>query len=188
MENKYYKWLVSFIDPKGLMGSGTQAMIRDLYNTDFRTKRGFEDDKNRALDGTYLRVIFAEEHKKYTELEEPNRIGCYADIDLWIGIPGKACSCLEMLVGLARRIESEFYGSEDGVANCFWYFIRNIGIDISDDIQTVNAKIKKWIDREYEADGTGGLFVTNRSYIDMRECTIWQQLNIVLVENNEVLW
>lgn len=188
MEKEYFEWLVSFIDPKGLMGSCDLSLIKELYRIDFRTKRGFEDDKNRAMDGTYLRVIFAGEHNMYSKLTEPNRNGCYEDVDSWIGIFGKPCSCLELLVALAKRIEHDFYGGEDAIADFFWYFIGNMGIDISDDSMLVAKKIKMWLDREYEANGRGGIFVTNRPGIDMRERSIWQQLNLVLIENRGVLW
>lgn len=189
MEQEYLRWLIAFIDPRGLVvDDRCFKMLEELYSTDFRIKRGFEDDKNRSADGVYLRVYFAEDHGVYSEMRDPDRNGIYADIDAWIGIEGKPCSCLEVLVALAKRIEHDFYGDDLSVSEFFWYFIANLGITEEDDEVIVSRKLRKWLNREYEPNGKGGIFKTNQVEIDMREYSIWAQLNIVLIENDGVLW
>lgn len=62
----------------------------------------------------------------------------------------------------------------------FWGMIVSLGlgsmIDARFDEKFVNDAITKFLNREYETNGKGGLFTVPNCDIDMRTATIWRQL------------
>lgn len=176
IERRYYEWLIGSIDPRHIIGEDYQPVFDALYFTEFRWSRHQPDDENRAADGLWLRRVFAD------EIGEDERIICPA---------GKKCSCLEMLVALARRIEYDIVAipGEENVPKWFWMFMNNLGIGPHDDRISdrdyIFGRIKIWLDRKYARDGYGGIFVIKDPYFDMRRLPIWRQMNIVLNETME---
>lgn len=173
MEYRYLMWLIESIDPRGIVGDYYQPVLEELYFTDFKWLDGYEDDENRARDGVDLRKIFADS---------------YGISESEIGIDWKPCSCLEMMVAIARRIEYEILaipGTED-VPKWFWMFMRNLGLDPTDsgveDLNYVDYCINRWLSRKYQKNGFGGIFMVKDNYFDMRRMTIWKQMNAVLNE------
>lgn len=173
MEYEYMMWLIESIDPLGRVGDYYQPVLEELYVRDFEWGAKFPDDENRAKDGLELRKIFASE----SGIDKSE-----------IGIDWKPCSCLEMMIAIARRIEFEIVavpGSED-VPRWFWMFMHNLGLDPSDagceDLVYVDSRISRWLQRKYQRDGKGGIFVVSDDYFDMRKMTIWKQMNAVLNE------
>lgn len=93
------------------------------------------------------------------------------------------CTVLEMLVALAVKCEENImddpnYGNRTG--QWFWKMITNLGLSTmynnKFDKKIVNIVIEKFLDREYEPNGQGGLFVIRNCRKDLREVPIWQQL------------
>lgn len=173
MEHEYFMWLIRSIDPKHVISDDYLPVLEELYLIDFRWSNRFQDDENRAKDGLWLRHIFASE--RGIETSE-------------IGIDWKRCSCLEMLIGIARRIEYEILAipGEENVPKWFWRFIDSLGIgpyeDNVRDLNYVDERISLWLDRRYYKNGKGGIFIVNDSYFDMRKMTIWKQMNAVVNE------
>ena len=174
MEYEYMMWLIESIDPRNIIGDYYQPVLEELYLRDFKWTSKFPDDENRAKDGLELRNQFAD----------------IANIPVSeIGIDWKPCSCLEMLVAIAHRIEYEIVAvpGEENVARWFWMFMHNIGLDPSDsgveDLNYVDYRIDMWLDRKYKKNGEGGIFEIRDDYFDMRKMSIWKQMNAVLNEN-----
>jgi hypothetical protein len=124
-------------------------------------------DENRAEDGLDLRSRFADEWG-------------YPDAELYLKGP---CSVLEMMVALALRCE-ECIMDDPHMGNrtkqWFWRMIVNLGLgSMSDDRfdeQYVEDVVERFLDREYEPDGQGGLFTIRDCEYDLRFIEIWHQL------------
>ena len=177
MEYEYMLWLIESIDPRHIIGDYYQPVLEELYVRDFEWGSKFPDDENRAKDGLELRNGFASDFNiRRSE----------------IGIDWKPCSCLEMMIAIAKRIEYEIVavpGSED-VPRWFWMFMHNMGLDPSDagceDLVYVDSRITRWLQRNYGKNGKGGIFVVKDDYFDMRKMTIWKQMNAVLNESDDM--
>ena len=93
------------------------------------------------------------------------------------------CSVLEMMIALAIRCEetimdNPLYG--DRTAQWFWRMMSNLGLGLmTDDIydrDLVKQKIDRFLNREYDPDGKGGLFYIRGCAEDLRNVEIWAQL------------
>ena len=173
MEYEYMRWLIESIDPRHIIGDYYQPVLEELYFVDFEWSSEYSDDENRAKDGIELRRKYADE----CGIEESE-----------LGIDWKPCSCLEMMIAIANRIEYEIVavpGMED-VPRWFWMFMHNLGLDPSDagieDLNYVDSCIGRWLHRGYKKNGLGGIFAVRDSYFDMRKMSIWKQMNAVLNE------
>jgi hypothetical protein len=127
-----------------------------------------ERDGNRAKDGLELRYRFVWEN-------------CYpADVEYEIEGP---CSVLEMMVALAIRCE-ETIMDDPAIGNrtpqWFRTMIVNLGLgsmtDDRFDINYVDMVIDRFLDRQYEPDGQGGLFTVRHCDCDLRDVEIIYQL------------
>ena len=147
-----------------------------LHMTAF-TPHGMEMDRNRAMDGMQLRVIFMQNH---------GPVGS--------SVNRGPCTMLEMLVELARKMSfiMEDVDNPHRTAECFWRMIRNLGLiqlrdldfDENDGTYKVAAALKRVNDRTYDRNGLGGLFPLNRPQEDQRQVEIWYQMHAWLIENN----
>lgn len=124
-------------------------------------------DSNRAEDGIDLRYRFAYD------------TGC-ACADGYLEGP---CSVLEMMIALAIRCEESIMDDAtkgNRTAQWFWKMIVNLGLgSMSDsrfDLRYVETRIDIFLNREYEADGRGGLFTVSNCRFDMRDLEIWTQM------------
>lgn len=125
-----------------------------------------EDDINRAEDGEEgLRRRFAYEHhiELYGELDGP-------------------CSVLEMILAMAYRCEEIMDDAVigDRTPQWFWRMINNLGLSgMSDsrfDINYVESVVDTFLEREYEPDGHGSLFVIRNCQYDLRDVEMWTQM------------
>lgn len=158
MGNDYYRWLISLVCDSIWDSRYHSKLLFDLSNIDFTWSIGL--DENRAYDGLGLRY----------------RYGYNSD---------RPCSVLEMMVGLAHRIEHEYI--EDGEAcEFFWSMIKSLGLYSNDDYHydtdKTNAVIKRLLDRNYGPDGKGGLFYLKNPRDDLRNVQIWDQAMWYLTE------
>lgn len=175
----YFLWLCSLVDADLERYS---ELLYILYNIEYRWS--IRQDESRATEGIMLR----DEYYLSSNMEE------YWVLD-WDG----PCSVLEALIPLARRMDDiltdEFTGDRSRV--WFWRFIENLGLrpydnnhllnDIYDaceyDVQLI---VNKWLDREFEFDGTGSIFPVPGAVGDQREIsTIYQMYNYVNVNSAE---
>ena len=124
---------------------------------------------NRAEDGIDLRYRFALEHEEYSP-------GLVTDV-----LDGP-CSVLEMMVALAIRCETFMDDASigDRTAQWFWVMVTNLGLgymmDNKFDKKEADYILNRFLDREYDPDGKGGLFRLRHCDSDLRDVEIWYQL------------
>jgi hypothetical protein len=124
-------------------------------------------DANRAAKGMDLRWRFV--------LRTDNR-------DLYEYLDGP-CSVLEMMIALAITCEENIMDDPrvgDRTGQWFWSMIYNLGLkhmtDDNFDEEYVAEVIDRFLNREYEPDGRGGLFRIKNCAYDLRHVEIFHQL------------
>ena len=87
-----------------------------------------------------------------------------------------------MMVALAFKVEEQFmddddYGNRTG--QWFWNMIASLGLGTMNDNDFdegyVRRVIYRFLDREYESNGKGGLFTIENCRCDLRDMEIWSQ-------------
>lgn len=162
---KYFKSICRIVHDNKF-GKGYNRLFEYLYSRDFYWDIPL--DKNRALDGIDLRY-------KY---------GCSNDI------LDEPCSVLEMLIGLAVRIEEQLmtsFDEGDRTGQWFWTMLTNLGLNRLDDDnfneETAEWFVDRFLNREYDYNGEGGgLFVVEKPFEDLKNVDIWCQANWYLGE------
>lgn len=170
INNEYFKWLCCLVCGERF---GTNVsynkLLLFLHSVDFRFS--IMRDGNRAEDGTDLRYRFA------SNQGDSRMIGVILD-----ELNGP-CSVLEMMVALSIRCEEQImddpaYGNRTG--QWFWGMVVSLGLgamtDRSFDKDFVGHTIERFLDREYEPNGKGGLFTIRNCKDDLRDVEIWYQL------------
>lgn len=165
--NDYFEMLVGIVCRNRFPESiSYRKLLTHLHNTRFRWI--IPRDKNRAEEGICLRWRFALVHG-YQDIYEEVLTG--------------PCTVLEMILALAIRCEENFmddpaYG--DRTAQWFWGMIANLGLgpmtDDNFDRRYVIDVLERFMDRDYEPDGRGGLFTIKDCDRDLRTMEIWNQL------------
>ena len=171
INNEYFDWLFGLIR-KGAYSKrfSYRKLLERLHSTEFIFL--MPRDQNRAEDGIDLRHRFAMSNGYLREYQEV--------MDALDG----PCSVFEMMVALAIRCE-ESITDDPNIGNrtseWFWGMIVSLGLgpmmDNSFDRQFVDETIERFLNRDYEPNGKGGLFTINRSKRDLRKAEIWDQLN-----------
>ena len=166
VNTEYFNWLYDLVC-KGRFNSRTsyRKLLSHLHNKTFRWV--IDMDENRASDGLDLRYRFACE---YTSV---------ANADKYID---GSCSVLEMIIALALTCE-ESYMDDGAIGNrtqqWFWRMLKNLGLSTMHDWQYderyVEEIIERFLDRDYEPDGVGGLFAIRNCEYDLRTVEIWHQ-------------
>lgn len=166
--DSYIQWLrglVDGLDPK------LDILFDVLANTDYRFV--MKDDINRALDGKVLRRRFERE-----------------------AMPGfhivGDCSFLEFLIGLAKRLDESMYDHKNPnqLGRWFWVLLSNIGIDPEAveaysviGVTEIESAIERVLSRDYATNGEfGGLFPLDKFNGDVTTLSIWDQLQLYLME------
>lgn len=172
--NAYDTWLPC------LVNDGSHSILLDLlHGVDFIWDENIPRDADRASDGRYLRLRFSEE----SGLECPDEA---------LGWP---CSFLEFLVALAYSIEDDLMydpEEEDRSRKWFWLMMENAGLDEFDDgtmlasgmhaYYLVMETVNRILYREYDRDGSKGLFPLKDPRMDQRLVEIWYQANAYFIE------
>ena len=137
------------------------------YLNDTKFTYSIRMDLNRAKDGTELRRRYANEFKI---------------ANIYDRICGP-CSVLEMMIALAIRCEETIMDDEnfgDRTDQWFWDMMKNLGLGHMDDDEFdeeyVSGVITRFLNRDYEPDGRGGLFFVRNCDIDLRDVEIWIQM------------
>ena len=167
--NEYFNWLSNIVGEKRYSnGFAYSKLLMRLHSTPFRYS--IPNDRSRAEDGIELRFRFA-----ITQgYEDSSRMIC--------DILGGPCSVLEMLVALSLHCEEWMDDPEKGnrTGQWFWGMIANLGLgsmyDSRFDKRLVDDIIDKFLDRNYEPNGEGGLFRVHNPPRDLRYVEIWVQL------------
>ena len=111
------------------------------------------------------------------------RYSIYVKRDDVIDILNEPCSVLEMILALAIRCEDTImanfrYG--DRTTQWFWSMIKNLGLSyITDERFNKDEAIRiiyKFMERQYEPNGRGGLFYMPDRNEDLTQIDIWTQL------------
>lgn len=172
-DDTYFMWLLEHVGADGAQWTDYTLLLLCLMDTvyiyDEKLANGRE--KNRALDGINLRREFAME--------------CAGEV---ASVEGE-CTVLEMLVALACRIEYEL-ASEDGEEDpvrWFELFLVNLDLlgfdDENFDEALVYAILSRWMHREYDRYGHGGLFpLKARRCPDQRKIETWYQMQAYIME------
>lgn len=163
IEYEYFEWMYQIV-----LGKGYRKLLSYLYDIPF--KFILDMDYNRICDGCDLRYKFGH------DTHIPSRV-----IDLKLG--NVECSILEMMVALSLRMEESIlcdpdYGDRTSI--WFWEMIKSLGLyhmdDDNFDDQLVCVVIERFMDRNYEPNGRGGLFTVRNARCDMRDVDIWYQM------------
>lgn len=173
IEDRYIDWL-----KRQAMGQDRSydILLDFLYNKPFTYT--VRMDENRAEDGIELRYLFGSE----------NGID-YEDIVSSLDF-GRDCSMLEMMVGLARRCESQIMiDMEEGEQPERWFgvMLTNLGLieqtNEHFDREEAEFVTDRFLARQYSYYGDGSLFSVCRPRYDMRKTDLWYQAMWYLTEN-----
>lgn len=149
------------------------SLLRHLYSKEFVSL--VPNDDNRVEDGRDLRNEFIDSYEVIADRH-------------WMAL---GCSMLEMLIGLARRLE--FEADNGDVSDWFWALLENIGLrHFSDGYyhdhrgSRIDRQVEDILDRviyrKYDRNGRGGLFPLEHATRDQRRVELWYQMSQFLLE------
>ena len=168
VSNEYFEWMYHIVCNKRYSEHiSYRKLFMHLHNFEFVSY--IRGDENRINDGIQLRRRFSidsgyEDNYLSSYLKEP-------------------CSVLEMMLALAIRCEETIMddpkkGNRTG--QWFWDMVINLGLgamtDYNYEKDYVENVLNKFVNREYEPDGRGGLFTIRNCNKDLRKIDIWCQL------------
>lgn len=165
----YFEWLLESMCGDRFQGSNSfRKLLTFLHDMEFRYS--ISRDGNRAKDGIELR-------RRFASIQDEDSY--YLILDALAG----SCSVLEMMVALAIKCEEstmddDCYG--DRTSQWFFEMVVSLGLggmtDRLFDEQKAYDIIVKFLNREYEPDGRGGLFTVRGCDRDLRDVEIWHQM------------
>lgn len=170
LDNLYFEWLYQLVcnDLYSRAASHRKLLMR-LHSIDFTWT--IDMDENRALDGIALRKRF-----EYENACDPGIMDLYFE--------GRPCSILEMMIALAIRCEEDIMADPmcgNRIGQWFWSMIVSLGLggitDYRYDREYVDNVIFRFLTRNYDRDGKGGLFTIPNCGVDLRNVEIWYQMN-----------
>lgn len=165
---EYFEWLCSVINAnRSLNHTSYDKLLNRLHSFEFRYL--LEKDQGRAEAGENLRYRFA-------TVNGLSRSWVMNELD-------GPCSVLEMMIALAIQCEETIMDDArigNRTSQWFWGMVVNLGLGSMDDNRydekLVDQVINRFLDREYEPNGKGGLFTVKHCYEDLRDVEIWYQL------------
>lgn len=167
--NNYFAWMCNLVyNPKISRGVSYEKLLTTLNELDFVYI--ISQDSNRFEDGVNLRYRFGYENN-------------IPDSEIETYLDNHPCSILEMMIALSLRCEEHIMGDDDignRTGQWFWNMIVNLGLgsmtDQRFDRDYVIFCIDRFINREYEPDGEGGLVTIPNCRQDLRTIEIWYQM------------
>ena len=168
--NEYFEWLCDLVCRHKFAESiSFKKLLTYLHDTEFIFS--MPRDENRAKDGMSLRWRFVCN----------NYADSYHD-EAMLALE-QPCSILEMMVALAIRCEEDIMDDPltgDRTSQWFWGMIVNLGLgsmaDYDFDRRFVEGVVERFLNREYEPNGSGGLFTVKNCDADLRDVEIWHQM------------
>lgn len=170
IRNDYFGWLYNIVCGRRYSERiSYRKLLMRLHSINFRYY--IPMDGNRAEDGVNLRYRYTID-RGYESSYEP----AITDLDF-------PCTVLEMMVALAIKCEENIMDDPsigNRTAQWFWVMVVNLGLgsmtDDRYDRMTVDKAVERFLNRDYEPDGRGGLFTIRRCDRDLRDVEIWHQL------------
>jgi hypothetical protein len=166
INDDYFSWMYDLVcGDRFNRNVSFKRLLWFLHDTEFVFR--LPGDENRAEDGIDLRYRFAID---YTTIENAH---------LYLKGP---CSVLEMMIALAFKMEDTMDDPlmGDRTAQWFWNMVVNLGLGSMNDSNfnepLVHDTIGRFLCREYEPDGKGGLFVIRGCTDDLRYVDLWHQM------------
>lgn len=163
IREEFFEWICDIVD-----GQDYRKLLGIMYNESFYAIIPL--DENRIVDGCELRYRFAADREIPIDFINDNM-----DPD--------DCSILEMMLGLAFRIEEtimEDIDFGDRTSMWFWIMVKSLGLyemrDNNFDAPYVINTLDTFLTRGYSPEGHGGLFVVKDVNKDMRDVDIWYQM------------
>lgn len=173
--SEYLRWMYDLVcdNPYARKGSYTK-LISYLDSIEFYYS--IPMDGNRYEDGVDLRYKFG-------------RICDIPDHVIAEELDNRSCSVLEMMIALCIRCEDQIMDNPsfgNRTAKWFWLMLHNLGLDILNDSRFnrdyADIVMNRFLNRRYEYNGEGGLFVVKHPKTDMAETEIWYQMAWYLSE------
>jgi len=176
-KNRYLDFLKKIVGREEQYG----LLIDRLYEIEFYSVLPM--DNNRLMDGRVLRDEYL--------MNERSLHGASH-------LPDFPCTVLEMMIGVARRLEFEVYGGpfDRPIGEWFWELVKNLELEWCDNesieydgYNLIDFAINQLVSREYKANGGGGLFPLRRKVPhgegagDQKRVEIWYQMNSWIMEN-----
>lgn len=167
ISNDYFNWLYDKACGSRYSDDiSYRKFLLQLHSIPFRWV--IARDENRAEDGIDLRRRFSYD---------------YTNIDDAYEYLTEPCSVLEMMLALAIRCEETIMDDPsigDRTTQWFWQMVVNLGLgsmtdDRFDKRYIINV-VNRFLDRDYEPNGKGGLFKVRNCEYDLRDVEIWIQL------------
>jgi len=170
VRSDYFEWMYDIVCGGRFEGeSGYRQLMTFLHDAEFIYFVPY--DENRARDGITLRY-------RYCVLHDCE------DLEVYLDGP---CSVFEMILALAIRCEETIMDDPDKgdrTSQWFWDMINNMGLggmtDGNYNEWLVADVVGRFLRREYDYDGRGGLFRVRDWHRDMRTAEIWHQLTAYL--------
>lgn len=166
IEQEYFEWMYHLVtDGRYSRETSYRKLLTLLHDIEFRYM--IPKDANRAEDGEDLRYRFA--YLNYSHDSRDYIVDCLA----------RPCSVLEMMIALSFRCEETMDDPMmgDRTGQWFWKMVANLGLgdmyDLRFDKEYSIDAIERFMDREFEPDGRGGLFRVRNSECNMRDVEIW---------------
>ncbi len=171
--DRYFDWMYQLVVDDRYSNKSYRKLFARLHDTEFTYT--IPMDGNRAEDGIDLRYRFGREQN-------------YSDAMIASFLDDRPCSVLEMMIALSIRCEEHIMDDPDignRTGQWFWGMLVSLGLgsmcDVRFDRYVVDRTLERFLDREYERNGEGGLFTVNNGR-DMRTTEIWYQMNYYLSE------
>lgn len=171
LDELYLQWLYNQVAIDGRDKTQTYwKLCKQLYTKEFLWI--LPNDDNRLEDGKALRQVFLQD-------QAINHV----DFD-WMDLE---CSVLELMVGLAIRLEHEAGGKPH---YWFWVLLDNIGLIKYNDAvrhyprKHINEILDVLIFRQYSRHGQGGFFPLRGPCDDQRNVELWYQLCEYVLEQS----
>jgi hypothetical protein len=167
-ELAYRDWLIDKVNSV----EDYTYLLRELFGIKFYSIIKYDED--RGMDGMLLRDEWAD------------LVGYEGSLDFGVA------NVLEVLVGIARRIEFQLFGTQyidewDDV-RIFWELIRNLGFEemfgtlSRYTFDTIGENVTHFLDRDYFCHRNCNIFMYDDVPKDLQKLNIWSQMGIYVRE------
>lgn len=171
--DEYFEWMCHLVyDDRYSKKISYRKLLSKLHEINFEWI--YPMDANRASDGIDLRYRFGYEN-------DYDGVAIASTLDIY------PCSVLEMMIALALRCEEHIMEDPDigdRTGQWFWNMIISLGLGGMSDGKFredyVENAIDRFMKRDYERTGEGGLFTVDDGVHDMRTTDIWYQMHYYL--------